>query len=131
MKKFILSVIFIMFTFCAFSQTHRCKASSFAIGERDSSGAIAWGEWEPTDIILTINLDDNFIKVYSQKEQNYVIVEYGEEYREDEGTNINMTAVDEEGIECEILFRVQDDGEIQLYSFYSNVAWVYSGLKPL
>lgn len=79
-----------------------------------------------------MDFDDDYIKVYSQREQNYVIISSSEMWTDSTGgRNIDCTAVDEEGIECTIRLRVQKNGIIQFYAFYSNVAWIYSGLGEM
>ena len=130
--KRLLILLFICFSVSSYAQTYRYRASSLAIGERTYSGNIAWGEWTPCNVIITINFDKDFIKVYSQRTQNYVIVSVGESYHDYKGgESVDMTAIDEEGIECSMCLRVQSDGVAQLYSYYSNIAWVYSDLEKL
>lgn len=132
MKKLVIALILGLFCLSASAQTYRYRASSYAFGERNSYGNIVWDEWEDCNVIITIDLDRDFIKVYSKREQNYVIVHCGDEYTDNSrGKSVDMTAVDEEGIECTVRLRVQDDGVIQLYAFYNNIAWVYSDLEML
>ena len=104
--------------------------NTYAVGIRNSYGTIAWGDWERCKVMLTIDFDNDYIKVYSDKEQNYVIIDTSDPYRDKSGgSNIDCTAIDEEGIECTVRLRVQRDGTAQLYAFYNDVAWVYSGLE--
>ena len=132
MKRFLLALLLLLIGSSAFSQTIRYRAHQYAVGFRDDYGSIEWGEWEDCNIVITIDFDNDFIKVYSKRTQNYVVVSSGEQYEDAYGgVNIDMVAVDEEGIECNMRLRIQDDGIAQLYSYYSDVAWVYSDLRKL
>lgn len=132
MKRIILAFILSLACISGFAQTYRFRSSDYAFGRRNSYGTIVWGNWERSRVLITINADEGFIKVYSQREQNYVIVDSSEEYNDDKGgRDIDYTAIDEEGIECTIRLRIQADGATQFYAFYNNVAWVYSGLQRI
>ena len=132
MKKIIVTLIIAFVCVSASAQTIRYRASYFSIGPRNDYGQIVWGDWERSNVIITIDFENDFIKVYSEREQNYVIIEEENSYEDNTGgSNVNFSAVDEEGIECTIRLRIQKDGTAQLYAFYSNVAWVYSDLNKL
>lgn len=128
MKKFIITFVFALVCMSSFAQTFRFRTDELAVGTRNSYGKISWGDWERCKVLLTIDFDNDYIKVYSDKEQNYVIIDTSDAYQDKSGgSNIDCTALDEEGIEC----TVQRDGTAQLYAFYNNIAWVYSGLSRL
>jgi len=131
MKKILILIMTLILGIQTLSaQTYRYKAAYYAFGERTYSGKIVWGKWQRSNVIITIDFDDDYIKVYSSRNQDYVIIEYGDTYKdEDEANNVNMVALDEEGIECNMRLRVQKDGVAQMYSYYSDCAWVYSDLK--
>ena len=132
MKKFIITLVFAFVCMSSFAQTYRFRANELAVGIRNSYGTIAWGDWERCKVMLTIDFDNDYIKVYSGKEQNYVIIDTSDPYQDKSGgSNIDCTAIDEEGIECTVRLRVQRDGTAQLYAFYNDVAWVYSGLNRM
>lgn len=131
MKKTIIVIVLALLCLTSFAQTYRYRASNLAIGSRNYYGNIVWGNWERCRVIITINVDDDYIKVYSDKEQNYVIIEVNDSYKDSNGSNMDFIAIDEEGIECKLRLRVQNDGTMQFYSFYSNIAWVYSGLERI
>lgn len=111
------------------TETFRFRTDEFAVDTRNSYGKVSWGDWERCKVLLTIDFDNDYIKVYSDKKQNYVIIDTSDAYQDKSGgSNIDCTAIDEEGIECSLRLRVQRDGTAQLYAFYNNIAWVYSGL---
>lgn len=130
MKKIIITLVFVLACMSSFAQTFRYRTNSLAVGYRDSYGNISWGDWNRCNVLITIDFDNDYIKVFSEKEQNFVITNSTDEYIDKSGgSNIDCNAVDEEGIECTVRLRIQKDGTAQLYAFYSNVAWVYSGLE--
>lgn len=130
MKKFIITFVFALVCISSFAQTYRYRTDELAVGTRNSYGKISWGDWERCKVVITIDFDNDYIEVYSDREQNYVIIDTDDTYEDKSGgSNIDFTAIDEEGIECTVRFRVQSDGTAQLYVFYENIAWVYSGLN--
>jgi len=132
MKRLLVILLALVLGYSASAQTVRYRASQYAVADVDRYGNYVWGDWQDCNIIITIDYDNDFIKVYTKREQNYVIVEVEDAYNDSlGGESVDMTAIDEEGIECNMTLRVQDDGVIQLYSYYSNVAWVYSDLVQL
>lgn len=132
MKKFIITIVLALVCMSSFAQTYRFRSSEYAFGKRNSYGNVVWGKWERCRVLITIDFDNDYIKVYSDREQDYVIVDAGESYQDRSGgSNVDFTAIDEEGIECDVRLRIQRDGTAQLYAFYNNIAWVYSGLNRL
>ena len=132
MKRILITLVFIFVCMTTFAETLRFRSTDIAVGQRNNSGKVVWGEWQTCKVIITIDLDNDFIKVYSDKEQNYVIVESIDSYKDKSGGNsLDFKAIDEEGIECTVRLRIESDGRAQLYAFYSNIAWVYGGLTSL
>ena len=131
MKKLIVLLIALAIGGSLYAQTYRYRATYFAIGERSSyNGRVIWGDWQRCGVVITIDLDNEFINVYSSKTQNYVIAECGETYTDSQGgQSLDMVAIDEEGLRCTVSLRTQSDGVAQLYAYYSDVAWVYSNLR--
>lgn len=132
MKRIVCLLLFVLIGTAVFAQTYRYRAKCYASGSRNYYGEVVWGDWQASSVVITIDTQRDFIKVYSNRDQNYVIVGSSNEYTDKfGGSRIDFTAVDEEGIECTISLRAQQDGVIQLYAFYSNVAWVYSNLEVI
>ncbi len=133
MKRLIVLLFLSLFFLTSYAQTYRYRAQSYAFGERSSyTGNIIWGDWQKCRVIITIDFDEDYIEVYSSRTQNYVIVGVDRNYYDKDGAQVvDMSAIDEEGIECTVKLRVQRDGVAQLYSYYSDIAWVYSNLVRL
>ena len=102
------------------------RSTEFAIGARNSHGSISWGDWEKSNVGLTIDWDAQRICIASPEPQAYDIYEMGEETMDGNGSSIDCLADDTEGGRCKIRFRIQKDGTSQLYVFYNDVAWVYN-----
>lgn len=100
MKKFIITFVFALVCMSSFAQTFRFRTDELAVGTRNSYGNVSWGDWERCKVLLTIDFDNDYIKVYSDKKQNYVIIDTSDAYQDKSGgSNIDCTAIDEEGIE--------------------------------
>ena len=129
MKKFILAVISVLFISisASYAQTIVYRTTEFASGQRNYRHVIVWGNWQRSNLQLTIDWDRSIIRVYSQLPQEYQIYDVGQKYRDlDKGESIDCKAIDYDGLKCAIRLRVQDNGTSQLYVFYEDCAWVYN-----
>lgn len=102
------------------------RSTEFAIGARNSHGSISWGDWEKSNVGLSIDWEALRICIASPEPQVYDIYEKGEETKDSGGTSIDSFANDADGGRCRIRFRIQNDGTSQLYVFYNDIAWVYN-----
>ena len=133
-KKLLLSsfVIMMFFMVCpkmASAQTYKFMTQQFAFKYYDEQRYrwTDWSDWESSNMLVVISLDRSVISIYSQKTQEYDIVEYqGEEDDRDGGTSVKFLCVNEDGLRCNIRLRVQSDGQKQLYVDFNDMMWVYS-----
>ena len=77
-------------------------------------------------------MEKEVIKVYSEQEQRYVILEKDEQYKDEGGgEQCEMTVVDQDGDVGVIRLRIQRNSVAQLYVEFDNIMWVYSGLRQI
>lgn len=129
MKKYLLTFFFISYCAVFSAQVQKFKALSVSSRYESKSGWTDWSQAKDTDILMSINIDDNKIKIYSEKTQIYDIVEYHEkEYDEDGDETIRMYSEDQDGNNCYIdLMKLNSqNGRLQLYVRYKDMNWMYN-----
>ena len=129
MKKNLL--VFLLISFCTVcsAQVQKFKALSVVTRYENKGSWTKWSAPTETDILLSINVDDNKIKIYSEKTQIYDIVKYYEtEYDEDGDETIKMFCEDKNGNNCyvDLVKLNSQNGRLQLYIRYSDMNWMYN-----
>jgi hypothetical protein len=86
-----------------------------------------WSDWKACDdILVVLNLETERINIYSSTPQEYDI--YYSTVNDDDGYGykvIQMKAIDEDGIRCDLRLRNKRDFSTQLYIQWSNMEFVY------
>lgn len=95
------------------------------------NGSYNWpSQWEPSNINICIDTDNDMVTIYSPRTQVYAIYESynnGNAYRDSGGgQTVKFYAVDHDYDKCTIRLRVESNGNSQIYVDFSNVAWVYN-----
>lgn len=92
----------------------------------------SWSNWEDSDIRISLDLDKEKIVIYTEITQVYYILTYNGEYQDNKGgLQAEFKVVDQDGDYGIIRLRRQNDGTTQLYVEFSNIMWVYSGLRAM
>lgn len=132
MKQRLLFLLFISYCTLFSAQVTKFKALSLSTRYETKAGWTKWSKTVDTDILLSINLNDNKIKIYSEESQIYDIIKYSEkEYDEDGDETVTMYSEDQNGSNCYIdLVKLNSqDGRLQLYIRYNDMHWVYNIYK--
>lgn len=129
MKK--LFFILVMFLTCvgAFgADVMKFQATQLAYKVQGSNGAWEeWSDWEDCDYLVVLNFDKDRIQIYTSSPIRLDIYKYGDTESQSDGGNITtLSCVDEDGDECEVRVRFQEDGQMQLYIDYATVMVVYN-----
>ena len=134
MKKYLM----IMLVLIGFGIFGSAEASAQTLNFRTTSYAQAtvyngryyWGDWESSNMLVTINLDTDIIKVYSPRTQVYKVYgtyNNGNAYTDNSGgSNVKYYVYDQDGDRGEIRLRIERNGNSQIYVDFSNVAWCYN-----
>jgi hypothetical protein len=73
MKKFILLLILSLIgTLCIAQTKFQALSVAFALPDTIQTDTLIWGEWEETEVIMTIS--DKTIHIYSNLEQEYTVI---------------------------------------------------------
>lgn len=126
--KFIL--LFLLFlSSLTIAQIKKYTAYSFSTRVDNGSSWSDWSKPQDVDILISINTDDDKIKIYSKVTQIYDIVKYKAKETDDDGDDTYpMYCEDAKGQNCNVDFVVlnSQDSRLQLYIRYSDMQWVYN-----
>lgn len=128
MKKIIsLIVLLLVVSVSTMAQSIRCTAYECAVGYIDGYGVVNWGDWEGCSVPISINMDEQRIRIFSKEKQDYQIVENEGERKDKNGKSFVMKCMDKNGLLCRVRLRQQVYPEgTQLYIEYNDYTWVYN-----
>ena len=127
-KIFILSLILFLFYNTCDAQVYKLRAYEFSYKTYSYySGWSEWSDWSNCQILVVVDIDNYRIKIYSQSEQEYDIIETESEQTDYKGNKTTkMVAIDKDGSRCNVRIRTDVNLNKQLYIDYSDMMWVYN-----
>lgn len=129
MKKILLSSFAMLLMLSSFGQVIRCKAykSTFTTKNETTDQWADWREWKDTDILTEIDLTANRIKIFSEINQVYDIIQDDGNYVDDDGDSVfEWYCKNEEGLMCSLrLINSASDGSTSLYVDFANCRYLY------
>ena len=129
MKKFLIVLLLAMgIATTAEAQVAKYRATSLAFKAQNSYGDWGeWSDWENVNILIVLNLNNNSVQIYSQKTQEFDIIDRVSDWQNDNGgKTLEVSCVDNDGLRCHMRFRKQHDGQLQLYVDYRDFMYVYA-----
>ena len=107
------------------------KTYEFSYKKDDNGYWTNWSKWEKSDLTISMNLEENIVKVFSPKVQTYRIINHNEiEINESGIFIVPFKFVDNDGVHgtMRLQFSKTDDynDHTQLYFDYANIMWVYN-----
>lgn len=133
MRKFLFLLILMLGIGLASAdaQTYYYRTTSFAYKYANSYGNWTnWSDWQESSLRISIDFDNDVIKIFSPKTQVYVVVSRGERYTDASGgSQIIFSVIDQDGDRGSIRFRVERNGNSQLYVDFADAMWVYNVVK--
>ena len=132
MKKYFL--IFILFFAMSFAlpqlvdaQTYKYRTTAYAQKYVSNGRWTDWTDWQSSDMLMTIDFDNDIVKIYSPKTQIYKITEYVRKYRDNSGGNqVELNFVDQDFDRGTMRLRIEANGNSQVYIDFADVMWVYN-----
>jgi hypothetical protein len=127
--KRLLSILFVlMLSFCAYSQVYKYQSYEYSSRYLNDNGYWSeWKDWEPSDVLIVINPPKQRVTIYSKEIQEYDFYDVSEEKSDGQGgTESDFYGVNADGLRCQVRFRFQKNGVMQLYVFFSNFQCVYN-----
>ena len=127
-KKFILLLLSLFIGASAYAQVIWYKAYSFAYHQKTSYGYWTdWTDWYSCNIDVKIDWDNDYIIIYSNTPQRYVVTGYeGQGKDSSGGTQAYFDVIDQDYDRGAIRLRVETNGNSQLYVDFNNIGWVYN-----
>ncbi len=127
MKKVILIFVLILgFAINSTAQTYKYYSTSFAYKAKNAYGYWSdWSDWDKSHCLITLSFDRNVINIYSDTPQEFDIYDSGGESDDENGSTLTYHCVDKQGLRCDIRFRKQDNGVLQMYIDYNDLMYVY------
>ncbi len=132
MKKYLL--FFILFIAVSFAfpqtsaaQTYKYRTTAYAQKYVSNGKWTDWTDWQSSDMLMTINFDNDIVKIYSPKTQIYKITEYVRKYTDASGgVQIELNFVDQDFDRGTMRLRIESNGNSQVYIDFADVMWVYN-----
>jgi hypothetical protein len=127
-KLFLALILGVGISLSGSAQTVWYKAFSYAYHQKTSYGTWEnWTPWYSCDIDMKIDWDNDYIVIYSQTTQRYMVVSYDGQYQEpDGGTQAQFKVIDQDSDRGYIRLRIEASGNSQLYVDFNNISWVYN-----
>ncbi len=88
-----------------------------------------WSDFEDTDVLITLDVDNSRFTVYSAEKQVYDISENEGMTTDSDGDDFYaFYCVDQDGKTCRIRFAIlhSQDESMQLYVDFNDMKWVYN-----
>lgn len=85
-----------------------------------------WSEWQPSDIPLTIDLQNDMVSIYSRVTQIYRIYKAEDSYYDSDGDlNAVFKFIDQDGDRGTMKLLQRTSGSSEIYIQFANVSWCY------
>lgn len=89
-----------------------------------------WSSWEDSDMLLTINLNNDRVTIYSPVTQLYVIYKHvGNYYDSDGDYNMVFKFIDQDSDYGTMRLLQRTSGASEIYVEFANVKWCYRVIR--
>lgn len=133
MKKFLLAFMFVfiigfLHPISANSQTHYYRTTEFSYKQLTNNGKwTSWSDWEESDMLVSMNLSNDVVVIFSPQTQRYKITQHVRNYTDTSGgKQAEYKFIDQDGDKGSMRLRVEKNGNYQLYIEFSDIMWVYN-----
>ena len=125
MKRILLFLTIIIASLTAFSQTIAFETTHFSYKEKTYYGWSNWSNWEPSQSLMTIDLTNDMIVIYTQRTQYYNIVSVGSSYQSGNAQVQEFGFIDQDGDRGTLKLVLRTTGRSEIYITFNNVQWGY------
>ncbi len=133
MKKFLFTFLMMLTMMLGTSidanaQTYNYRSTEFSYKYMNNNGYWTnWSEWEPSNIRIKIDFDDDTIIIYSKSVQVYQVTDYLGKYTDESGgQQTKFKVIDQDSDIGTVRLRIEQNGNSQLYVDFADVMWVYN-----
>lgn len=125
----ILSLLFISST-SIFGQVYKLKSTILSSRTKNNdSNWTGWSEPKEVGVLITFDLTNDRITIYSKVTQVYDIAEYEGKTTDKDGDDIlSYFCIDKDGSKCRVKwYKLHSQKErMQLYVYYDDMNWLYN-----
>ena len=109
------------------AQTVWYKATAYSVATVHN-GYYKWSDWYSSSVKMKIDWDNDYIIIYSNKKQSYIITRTVSTLHSDSkgGKEAEFRVLDGDGDTGGLRLRIDKYGNYQIYIDFADVAWVYS-----
>lgn len=126
MKKVLLFLLFFM-PLVSNAQVYYYRTTAFCMKIYSGGYWSDWSDWEPSDIKVKIDTDNDQIIVYSPAVQVYDIIKYVKTYEDNGGgQQMEFVVIDQDYDKGNVRLRMAPDGTPQLYIDFADIMWAYN-----
>ena len=124
------AVMFLTISTNVFGQVYKLKSTSFS--SKYKINDYKWSDWsEATEssVLITFDLTNDRITIYSKETQVYDIAEYEGKTTDEDGDDIfSYYCIDKDGSKCRVkwLKLNSQNGRMQMYVNYYDMIWLYN-----
>ena len=135
MKNFIKTIfaaLILTFAFSVdgYSQTYAYRAFSAAYKYKENGYWHDWTDWQEVSTVITIDYDNDVIRVYAETPQVYVVTNYDGEFTDNSGgQQVQFSVIDQDYDRGKIRLRVEKNGNSQLYVEFADVIFCWNVRK--
>jgi lipopolysaccharide export system protein LptA len=129
-NKFGFVFMLLLLSLPAFGQVLKLKATSFATKIKISSNK--WSEWSETtesSVLITVNLNNDRITIYSNTTQVYDIAKHEGKITDNDGDEIvSFYCVNKDGLTCRVrIVKLNSQNKRnQVYVDFRDIKWYYN-----
>jgi hypothetical protein len=126
----ILAFMFTTSSTSVFGQVYKLRSTS--LSSRNSINDYKWTEWSDAiecNVLITFDLTDDRITIYSKVTQVYDIAEYEGKTTDNDGDDLySYYCIDKDGIKCRVKWmKLHSQNErMQMYVYYNDMNWLYN-----
>lgn len=129
--KALLTVLLLTVSAFCFSQVTKFKTTSLSIKTKNeiTKKWTLWSDPENVDILISIDLTNERIKIFSKQDQIYDIIKYYDKSIDSDGDEtLSFQCVDQDGLKCFVRFVIlkSQKNRKQIYVDYSDMMWMYN-----
>ncbi len=128
MKKLIFITIFLLIGVLSHAQILKfeSEAVSYRTFDVQNNKFDEWKEWEPTRVLIVVNLDEETVDIWSKYEQHYKLGDLINTVIDEDRKSYLFDSVDEDFKSCIVeLAKTPSTGVTSIYIRWSNLQIVY------
>lgn len=125
MKRFLSILLIALVGFTASAEIINFRTTAFCQKTMTSYGWTNWSSWSPSDMLITMDLTNDIITIFSPKIQKYYIYDYSNPYYDHMAQCIDYRFRDQDGDNGVMTLCQKPNGQSEIYIRFANIQWAY------